>query len=122
MKKAFMRGVCALNMEAMSMFKEGQPCDEYAEGHAFEPPTNNNHYPCTVGAASTENNDGRYAMTSSLETMQTHHGMYISNSKTFCVVFFSKIQIEEIKFLNNVSSMRLQLCEFCIKNLPIKTR
>jgi len=25
MKKAFMRGVCALNMEAMSMFKEGKP-------------------------------------------------------------------------------------------------
>lgn len=24
MKKAFMRGVCALNMEAMSMFKEGK--------------------------------------------------------------------------------------------------
>lgn len=35
MKKAFMRGVCALNMEAMSMFKENQ---EETEGHGVEPP------------------------------------------------------------------------------------
>ena len=34
MKKAFMRGVCALNMEAMSMFKENQE----VEDHEVEPP------------------------------------------------------------------------------------
>ena len=36
MKKAFMRGVCALNMEAMSMFKENP--DSETEGHTVEPP------------------------------------------------------------------------------------
>lgn len=40
MKKAFMRGVCALNMEAMSMFKEEQP--NGSDGS--KPP--GVHYPC----------------------------------------------------------------------------
>jgi len=75
MKKAFMRGVCALNMEAMSMFKEGQPPEEDVESHAFEPPVNNNYYPCTVGASSADNNEPRTTM-NSLETMQTRHSMY----------------------------------------------
>lgn len=48
MKKAFMRGVCALNLEAMSMFREGE------EGGRRPPPgaaLNNNgtvlHLRCT---------------------------------------------------------------------------
>lgn len=45
MKKAFMRGVCALNMEAMSMFHEGK--DE--ENNQVQ----NTHYPCTVAEPST---------------------------------------------------------------------
>lgn len=44
MKKAFMRGVCALNMEAMSMFHEGK--DE--ENNQVQ----NTHYPCTVAEPS----------------------------------------------------------------------
>lgn len=40
MKKAFMRGVCALNMEAMSMFKEEQT----VESNINQPP--GVHYPC----------------------------------------------------------------------------
>ena len=36
MKKAFMRGVCALNLEAMSMFRHA-PLDEVAAGHHPHP-------------------------------------------------------------------------------------
>ena len=35
MKKAFMRGVCALNLEAMHMFRE--PGDEEGPGESREP-------------------------------------------------------------------------------------
>lgn len=31
MKKAFMRGVCALNMEAMGMFREGEEGGQQAQ-------------------------------------------------------------------------------------------
>ena len=37
MKKAFMRGVCALNLEAMSMFRYHEPSSENGENH--DPPT-----------------------------------------------------------------------------------
>ena len=43
MKKAFMRGVCALNMEAMSMFKENQ---EETEDHRVEPPLQHQQQHC----------------------------------------------------------------------------
>ena len=43
MKKAFMRGVCALNLEAMSMFREGE------EGGRRPPP---------AAAAAAVNNNG----------------------------------------------------------------
>ena len=44
MKKAFMRGVCALNLEAMSMFREGE------EGGRRPPPA--------AAAAAAINNNG----------------------------------------------------------------
>jgi hypothetical protein len=34
MKKAFMRGVCALNLEAMTMFREGEEGGRQATGTA----------------------------------------------------------------------------------------
>lgn len=45
MKKAFMRGVCALNLEAMSMFREGE------EGGRRPPPA-------AAAAAAAVNNNG----------------------------------------------------------------
>lgn len=50
MKKAFMRGVCALNMEAMSMFKEEQPAATEAS-HAMFESTNRLPYPSATQTA-----------------------------------------------------------------------
>ena len=51
MKKAFMRGVCALNMEAMTMFREGQEGGGEAGGACAQqqyPPTANTRDYTTV--------------------------------------------------------------------------